>query len=236
MKRVAIVQARMGSERLPGKVLMPLGGKPMLAQQLARMRRAETLDAITIATTTHPRDDKVAALAAAERVPCFRGSEDDVLARYAGAARAFVAEVIVRITADCPLIDAGVIDRVVRALGDADYASNVQRRTYPRGLDVEVFTRATLDRVEREATSAKAREHVTYFIHSERPELFRRHSVEDGADHSALRWTVDTPADFALIEALYARGAATLDYPGLLALIDREPALARINAHVEQKK
>jgi spore coat polysaccharide biosynthesis protein SpsF len=199
------------------------------------MQKSRALDAIGIATTSSSQDDAVAALAAELSIPCFRGSEHDVLDRYAGAAQAFAAEVVVRITADCPLIDAGVIDRVVDALDGYDYCANVLRRTYPRGLDVEALPRPVLDRVAAEATSAPAREHVTYFIHREHPERFRLHGVQAEDDRSALRWTVDTPEDFALIEALYARGAAELDYRGVLALVDSEPALRAINAHVEQK-
>src|SRR5262249_13108735 len=152
-KTVAIVQARTGSTRLPGKVLAQVGTRPMLAQQLRRLRDAVTLDEIVVATTTESRDDPVAEIAEAEDVRCFRGSESDVLGRYVGAARASGAEIVVRLTADCPLIDPGVVDRVtgllVNGAGEYDYASNVVRRTFPQGLDAEALFVDTLERVDR---------------------------------------------------------------------------------------
>jgi spore coat polysaccharide biosynthesis protein SpsF len=209
MRRVAIIQARMTSTRLPGKVLMDLAGRPMLAQQLRRIERCRSLDDIVIATTTNSTDDAVVALARAAGVRWFRGSEVDVLGRYAGAAREAGADVVVRLTADCPLIDAAVTDRVVDALTGSpepvDYASNVVRRTYPQGLDTEALWRDTLDRVDRHAQSASsAREHVTSYIYAERPDLFVLRSVTDDTDASDLRWTVDVTADLERVRRLYA--------------------------------
>ena len=207
MKRVVIVQARMTSTRLPGKVLMDLAGRPMLAQQLRRLARCRQVDEIVVATTTNATDDPVVAVARAEGARWFRGSEADVLARYVGAARETKAEVVIRVTADCPLIDPEVSDCVVEALLASqalyDYASNVAQRTYPQGLDTEALFADTLERVNRMARSSSAREHVTHYILKERPELFSVRSVLDTIDSSDLRWTVDWPEDLALVRRLY---------------------------------
>jgi spore coat polysaccharide biosynthesis protein SpsF len=202
---VAIIQARTTSTRLPGKVLMDLAGRPLLERQLERLRRAATLSEIVVATTTNPTDDDVAALAEGFGAGVFRGSESDVLRRYAAAAREARADVVVRVTADCPLLDPGVVDRVVGALtARLDYASNVVRRTFPQGLDVEAMHADVLARVDRAATSDDAREHVSWFIHHERPDLFEIASVEDEVDNSDLRWTVDHAEDLELVRRLYS--------------------------------
>jgi spore coat polysaccharide biosynthesis protein SpsF len=235
MRVVAIVQARMGSSRLPAKVLARIAGKTMLARVVGRLLDARSLDAIVIATTTRELDDVIEAEAERLGVGVFRGSETDVLARYHGAARAARAEAIVRITSDCPLIDPNVVDAVVAALGpDIDYASNTRDRTYPRGLDVEAFHRDTLDRMARMATSQAAREHVTAFI-TEHPELFQIAQVRSHLDASEMRWTVDTPEDLELVRALCA--AFDGNPPGvdeLIAYLRARPDLAAINAHVLQ--
>ncbi|MCX6983428.1 MAG: glycosyltransferase family protein [Lentisphaerae bacterium] len=208
MWRVIILQARMTSTRLPGKVLMDVNGQPMLAQQLRRLKRCMLVDDIVVATTTNATDDPVAGLAHREQVGCFRGSEQDVLARYVGAAREAKADVVVRVTGDCPLIDPQVTDHVIAELTDhaheCDYASNVLRRTYPRGLDVEAFFWDTLLRLDRLARSDAAREHVTIVPRSEHPELFLGRSVEDNQNNADLRWTVDTAADLEFIRQIYA--------------------------------
>lgn len=236
MRAVAVVQARTGSTRLPGKVLAEVGGRPMLVQQLRRLQDARTLAEIVVATTTQPRDDALAALAEAEGIRCFRGDEEDVLRRYVEAARSSAAEVVVRLTADCPLIDAGVIDDVTRMLmtgaAEFDYVSNVIRRTYPQGLDAEALFMDTLERVDRLARSPQAREHVTWFIVSERPELFVVGSVTDHHDNSDLRWTVDTAADLELVRRLYDAlelGASPLDYRTVVAHVRAHPELATAN-------
>lgn len=229
----------MTSSRLPGKVLAPLQGKPMLAQELARLQRCETLDAIVVATTANASDDPIAELAARSQVGVFRGDENDVLGRYAQAARAFDADVIVRLTADCPLIDAGVVDATVRALLEsaADYASNTRTRSYPRGLDTEVFHRDVLERMARLASSPAAREHVTYFLHRERPELFVCRDVVDATHNNDLRWTVDTEADLALVRAIYEAAGlpdSAVPYAGLVRLVRTRRELVEMNAHVRQ--
>lgn len=241
MKTVAIVQARMTSTRLPGKVLADLVGAPMLERELARVRNAKTIDEVVVATTTNTTDEPVASLCARLDVGCFRGSEDDVLGRYLGAAAEANADVIVRITADCPLIDPDIIDGVVRALCDegTDYASNVLTRTYPRGLDVEALTRTALERCGALASSRPAREHVTWVIHSEAPEKFTRASVVAKANAADLRWTVDTPEDLAMVRRVYeGLGLAerSIAYPEILAWVRAHPEVVAINASVEQKR
>ena len=244
MRCVGIVQARAGSTRLPGKVLMDVGGQAMLTQVVRRLSRARRLDDIVIATTELSIDDAVAELARQLQVGVFRGSEQDVLSRYAGAAIQSRADVIIRVTADCPLLDPAIVDAVIAALvdGDAagpvDYASNVIDRTYPRGLDVEAFFRDVLDRVNRLARSAAAREHVTHFILREHPALFRQRSIRDTVDNSDLRWTVDEPADLemarAIVQGLGAT-AADVPYRDVVAWVRRHPPVSALNAHVRQK-
>lgn len=242
MKRVAIVQARMTSTRLPGKILKPLLGVPMLQRQLERMRQASTLDEILIATTTLSSDDAVEQLAHRLDLRCVRGSEQDVLSRYVLAAVASDAELIVRVTADCPLIDGGVIDRVVSTCEaratEVDFVSNTLLRTYPRGLDVEAFFTDTLLRMDRQATSPQAREHVTYHLYAEMPALYRQLQVTDTENHSKLRWTVDTTLDFALIDRIYEKFSLhekSLDYAALVKLVSADNGLATMNVSVEQK-
>lgn len=239
MSTVAVVQARVGSTRLPGKVLRDLGGATVLARVVRRVRRARRLDAVVVATTERSADDPLVAECEGLGVDVFRGSEDDVLARFCGAARAAGAEVVVRITADCPLIDPGVIDQVVAAFVAAapDYASNTLVRTFPRGLDVEVMTRASLERAAREATEAYQRVHVTPYLY-QHPELFRLLPVTGEVDASHLRWTVDTAEDLALVRALYARldNDDAFDWRRALRVVEDAPELADLNRGVQQKR
>ena len=227
---VAIVQARMTSSRFPGKVLAELAGAPMLAHELRRLAAARSLDEIVVATTRNTADDPVAALAGAEGVAVFRGDEHDVLGRYVDAAREARADVVVRITADCPLLDPGVVDRVVEALTEnADYAANVVERTFPQGLDCEALHFEVLGRVDALAESPAAREHVTWLINEERPDLFTRVSVVDEQDNSDLRWTVDEPADLELVRRLYDRfrlAERRLPYGELIRAVRSDPELA----------
>jgi spore coat polysaccharide biosynthesis protein SpsF len=240
MRTVVVVQARMTSTRLPGKVLMDLAGRPLLARQVDRLRACPDVDDIVIATTTNATDDALVALAEAAGVRWFRGSEDDVLSRYAGAAREAGADVVVRVTSDCPLIDPDELSAVIVALTpEYDYAANILERRLPRGLDAEALWRDTLERTARLATSTPAREHVTWFCHTERPDLFLLRSVVRPFDAADLRWTVDTPEDLALVRRIFdALGLAEAPRPfsEILAHVRAHPELAAINAHVEQKR
>ena len=238
MKVTAIIQARMGSTRLPGKVLRDVAGRTMLARVCRRAARAALVDELLVATTTEAVDDAIAAACLELGVPCFRGAEHDVLERYRAAAEAYGADAVVRITADCPLIDAELIDNVVVAMlrHHPDYAANVLCRTYPRGLDVEVATRAALECAAREATEPYQRAHVMPYFY-QHPERFRLRSVTGDEDQSVHRWTVDSPEDLELVRDIYRRlgGSDDFSWRDVLRLVERHPALAAVNRNVRQK-
>jgi spore coat polysaccharide biosynthesis protein SpsF len=238
MRTVAIVQARTGSTRLPGKVLLPLLGAPMLAWVVRRATRARSLDAVVVATTVDPSDDPIHDLARREGWPVVRGSVDDLLDRYMTAARDHRADVVVRITADCPLIDPAVIDLTVDAFhaGDWDYASNsLEPRTFPRGLDVEVIAREALDRAWRDDTDPAWREHATPYIYRH-PELFRILAVTAAENHADQRWSVDTPEDYELVRRIYeAIGRDDFTWLEALAVVEAHPDWMELNRDVVQK-
>lgn len=203
---VAILQARMSSTRLPGKVMKSVAGRPMLERQIERLRRCSTLDRLIVATSDDASDDPLAQFLQTIGIETFRGALHDVLGRYVGAVEALgVNGPVVRLTADCPLADPEVIDDCVRlqARLGVDYASNAQRRTYPRGLDVECFGLGALLTAGREASDPYDREHVTPFLYRN-PKRFSQGDLVQDRDESALRWTVDTPEDFAFVERVYA--------------------------------
>ncbi len=235
----AIIQARMGSTRFPGKVLMDIGGQTMLARVIHRVQRAKMLDRVIIATTTETRDDVIIEEADRLGVSVYRGSESDVLYRYYQAALEYKVEVVVRITSDCPLIDPELTDDIIRRFIEAhppyDYASNGLERTYPRGLDVEVMWFKVLFCAWREAKEPYQRVHVTPFI-KEHPERFRLLSVT-GGQGKELRWTVDTPEDLTFMRAVYEKfnNSDTMQWREVLDLIEREPEIAAINRHIQQK-
>lgn len=203
---LAILQARMSSTRLPGKVLAPVLGSPMIARQLERLRRCRSLDALVVATSTDPSDDPLAAFGEASGLTVFRGDLHDVLARFCGVVAAYPqATAVVRLTADCPLADWTVIDDLValREAEGADYASNVMpHRTFPHGLDAEVVRAAVLMEAGREATDPYEREHVTPFIHR-RPERYNLACLTRSPSLAHLRWTVDYPGDLAFVRHAY---------------------------------
>ena len=240
MKVVAVIQARMGSTRLPGKVLKAIGGEPMLARVVERTRRAASIDDVVIVTSTRPTDLAIVALCEARGWACLQGSEEDVLDRYYQAARASTAGAVVRITADCPLIDPEVIDEVVGAFIERQpqtaYASNLfPRRTFPRGLDAEVLRFDALERVWQEARGHDEREHVTPYMHRH-PERFAMHNVTREPDDSAMRWVVDTEADLGFVCAVYERlgNREDVTWREVLRCLEQEPALLRLNQHVQQ--
>jgi len=234
MKTVALIQARMSSSRFPGKVLADLGGRPMIAYMVERVRQARSIDLVAVITSTDPSDDALAAAVEALDLPVFRGELDDVLNRYAGAADAFGADVVIRLTGDCPLVDPRVIDEVVetRARAGADYCSNVAPPTYADGLDVECFTRATLDRAQREARQKPEREHVTLWMRSDESGIARA-NVEALVDSSHLRLTVDYPDDLALVRRIVDQhgGGSAFDQFDILRCLDADRTLSRINRH-----
>ena len=241
MKTVAIVQARMTSTRLPGKIMRPVLGKPLLELLVERLKRAKGVDDVVIATTTNSDDDQVESLTQRLGIGCFRGSENDVLDRVLRAAQAFDVDVIVEITGDCPLIDFQVIDKLldIYHANDYDYVANVLKRTYPRGLDTQVFATAVLEEVARLTNDPVDHEHVSLYIY-EHPERFKLHNVESGLpeEYWDLRLTVDTPDDFELIRRIYeelypSNPAFTVE--DVVELFERRPELREINQHIAQK-
>ncbi len=227
----------MGSTRLPGKVLADIQGHPMLWYVVQRTRAAQTLDDVIVATTSEPADDKIVALCSELGVTCFRGSEEDVLDRYYQAALREKADVVVRITSDCPLIDPEIIDKVIREFlaTQCDYASNSLVRTYPRGLDTEVMTFQALERSWLRARKPYERTHVTAYIYDKSSD-FRLLPVTGDHDYSHYRWTVDTPEDLELVRTIYGRMKGTEAFLNdVIQLLQREPAIADINRAISQK-
>jgi spore coat polysaccharide biosynthesis protein SpsF len=241
-RRVAIVQARMGSSRLPGKVLADIHGRPLLARMLDRLARAEQLDEAVVATTVLPEDDPVAELCRARGTRAVRGHPIDVLDRYHQAAEAAGAQVIVRLTGDCPLIDPELVDLCVRTYLEADPPVDlvVNRlpwdRSYPIGLDTEVFGREALETAWREAKEPHQREHVVPFLY-ENPARFTMIHLEADGDYGAYRWTVDEPPDLEAVRRIYAGfgGRDDFGWRQVLELMEHDPALAAINAGVSHK-
>jgi len=238
-KTIAIIQARMGSTRLPGKVMEDLAGQPMLARVVNRTCRAQTLGKVVVVTTTQPADDAVISLCKERGWLFYRGSEEDVLDRYYQTALAFKAEVIVRITSDCPLIDPGLIAAVVQDFlyrdPEVDYATSTLIRTFPRGLDVEVMSFDALERAWRECIIPTWREHVTQYI-VRHPEKFTSRNVANDVDYSWMRWTVDVPEDLALVRQIYSYFRDdTFNWRDVLELLKAHPELLEINRHIQQK-
>jgi len=237
LKVGAIIQARVGSSRLPMKVLRDIEGKPMLQHVVARVRHSELVQEVIIATTHSKKDEAILELARKNKVKCFRGSEEDVLDRYYQVARTFQIDVVVRITADCPLVDPRVVDQVIDLFlrSNFDYVSNGHpptcSQTYPDGLDTEVFTFRSLKKAWEDATKLSDREHVTSYIWSH-PESFRIGNLENENDLSQLRWTVDEKDDLKFVQELYRRlyEEGKVFYMGdILKTLNREPELKAIN-------
>ncbi|TCS83310.1 cytidylyltransferase domain-containing protein [Tepidibacillus fermentans] len=242
MKIVAIIQARMTSTRLPGKVLKKVLDKPLLEYQIERIQRSKHLHEIVIATTTNETDNPIVELANKLGINVYRGSEEDVLSRYHEAAIQYGADIIVRLTSDCPVIDPKVVDNVIQYYLENqsryDYVSNTLTRSYPRGMDTEVFTFQALKESYNEAEEKHEREHVTPFIYL-RPNRYSLGSVQYITDKSTYRWTVDTPEDFELIrriiENLYPSNPHfTLE--DTITLLETNPDWLEINRMIEQKE
>lgn len=242
MKVVAIIQARMGSTRLPGKVMKEILGKPVILWDLDRISLSKFIDEIVVAIPYGKENDVIVDTIKKynDEIVTTRGSEDDVLDRYYQAAVQTNADVVVRITSDCPLIDHVVIDEVIKQFldDDCDYCSNSLIRTYPRGLDTEVFSFKALETAWNEAKKDYEREHVTPYI-IENPDKFKLLNVANDIDLSHLRWTLDTKDDFEFIGAIYERIYSKKQLflmDDVLELLDREPELIDINRHIEQKR
>ena len=241
-KIIAIIQARMGSTRLPGKVLKEVYGQPMLAHLVNRVRQAKTLDEVIVATTCQPDDDVIARLCKKHGWECYRGSADDVLDRYYQASLLFNGDIIVRLSADNPLIDPRIIDKVVRAHLDsgADYTYNSVEGHFPIGLDTEVFSFKNLEKTFKESKQVYEHEHVTPYIY-QHPELFRIQSIEATGKlrRPDLRLTVDTNEDLKLVQEIFKmlyKDGEMFYTEDVVDLLDKHTDLASINAQIRQKK
>jgi spore coat polysaccharide biosynthesis protein SpsF len=239
-RAVAIVQARTGSSRLPAKVLHPLAGRAMVLRVVDRAARIPGIEEVVAAIPDIPQDDELASVLLGAGVRTIRGPADDVLHRYKVAAVQTRAEVVVRITADCPLLSPHVSGTVLAAFteGSWDYASNTLERSWPRGLDTEVLSREVLERIDQMVTDADEREHVTPAVWRH-PDLYRIRFVRGEIDLSGLRWTVDEPDDLRLVKHIYQALVALqpdFDLPDILELLARQPELTEMNAGVAQKE
>ena len=258
-RTIAIIQARMSSTRLPGKVLLDIAGEPMLARVIERAKRAKLIDEVVLATTTDPSDDPVAEFCAERGYNFTRGSLNDVLDRYYQAAKEYEADAIVRLTADCPVLDPDVVDETILAQreGNFDFVANrlppPMGRSFPIGLDTEVCTFAALENAWQNATEKHQREHVMPYLYENtnlQPATFKPSNLQTGTsprgfkialinhvpDYGALRWTVDTPEDLEFIRQVFARfDDDNFGWKDILSLLEKEPELAKINADVHHK-
>jgi spore coat polysaccharide biosynthesis protein SpsF (cytidylyltransferase family) len=231
---IAIVQARMGSTRLPGKSLMEIAGLPVITYVIERVKLAKTITEVWLATTTNGEDDALARWAKEHLVPFYRGSPSDVLDRYYQTAHLAAADVVVRITGDCPLIDPQIVDKVVNEFleSSCDYGSNAHPPTFPDGLDTEVFTALALQRAWQSAKLPSEREHVTPYIWKHQ-DLFKTMNVTNDVDLSAMRWTLDTPEDFTFIKRVInaCNTAKKIGYKDeIVELLNDHPDWQKINS------
>ncbi len=238
MRTVAIIQARLGSERLPGKVLKVIDGRAMLEHVVERLRQAKTLDDIVVAMPDASKDDELAKFCQERGYAIFRGSEADVLSRYYEAAIAFKADVVVRITSDCPLIDSQLVDAIVQRHWDSkgnDYTCNVLTRSFPRGVDTEVVSMLCLERLHRQVHEVLHREHVTNYIHQHLTEFKTENIEREAGDRSDLRICVDTQDDLDVVTSIIKHLGSTSGVEHVIAFLDRHPEVAQRNVHVQQK-
>lgn len=242
MRITVIIQARMGSSRLPEKVMLKICGKTVLEHVINRVKKAKLVDEIIIATTNEEFDDIIAREAVKCGVKYFKGSEDDVLSRYYYAAKENASDLVVRITSDCPLIDPHIIDEVIDFYLTNDYdivtnaGNDVIQRTYPRGLDVETFSFAALEQAHNNAKEKYQREHVTPYIYENSEKICY---YKNKVNYSKHRWTLDTEEDFELINIIYNNlydGEYDFYFQDILDFVNNNPELIKINSHIEQKK
>lgn len=242
MNTAIIVQARMTSTRLPGKILKTVLDKPLLEYQIERLRRVKYADSIIIATTVNETDQPIVDFCNTLGISFYRGSEDDVLSRYFFAAEAYNADVIVRVTSDCPLIDPEIIDNTLlfykNHVEECDYVSNSLIRTYPRGMDTEIFSMKVLKEAYLEARDLPDREHVTSYIYRHEKK-YRLANVSHSADLSHLRLTVDTPEDYKLIRLILEElfpAKPHFNLADIIEILEQHPDWPSINSHIEQKQ
>jgi spore coat polysaccharide biosynthesis protein SpsF len=244
LRIAAIIQARMGSSRLPGKILMDIAGVPMLARVVERVKCSEIIQDVIVATTVDPEDDIVLQFCNKREYACIRGENHDVLSRYMKAAQTYNADIIVRITADCPLMDHHVIDKTLEAFlsayPEAQFGTNRGlnqiERTYPIGMDVEVMTFEVLKLAYHEAKKPYQREHVTPFLY-ETVGRFQKISIDSGGEYGDQRWAVDTPEDLKFVREVFTHFAGREDFTfeDVISLLERETELLEINAQIKQK-
>lgn len=237
---IAILQARMGSSRLPNKVLRKIKGKTLLELYINRVKQSRLIDKIVIATTTNSEDDVIEKIASKLGIECFRGSENDLLDRYYQCAKKYRADVVVRITPDDPFVDYRVIDRAVQIFKDnqVDFVTNHFEPTYPEGLDVEVYSINALEKSWREAKLLSEREHVFPYIQNNQNQ-FKIINFKQEKDYSHLRWTIDYECDYEMTKVIY-------DYlynkkpiflqEDMLLLLEKHPEISKINAHIKRKE
>ncbi|WP_319763613.1 glycosyltransferase family protein [Maridesulfovibrio sp.] len=240
MKVTAIIQARMTSSRLPGKILMEVMGKPLLQLMIERTLAAECVDSVVLATTDNPEDDPTEKLGRELGVKVFRGSEDDVLGRFYQAAKQYGGEHIMRLTGDCPLIDPDLLDQLADFYfnGKFDFASNCEEPTLPDGLDAEILSFKTLEEAHAKAERPSHREHVTLFV-CDHPEMFKIGSWLNGTDYSSLRWTVDNAEDFEAVKAIIERLLPVKqDFRMMDAvnMIRNNPEITAVNSHINRNE
>lgn len=234
----AIIQARLGSTRLPRKVMLDLLGKPVLWHVVNRVSRAKYIDNVVVATTNLAADDAIEKFCRQNEIKFFRGHPEDVLDRFYQCAKKNSVKDIVRITADCPLHDPHVIDRVVAqyAAGGYDYAANTLEPTFPDGLDVEVFSFQVLETTWKNAKLASEREHVTPYI-IKHPDIFRIKNIKQSRDYSHMRWTLDNPEDYEFIKQVYIFFGKDIFYTDeVLRLLEKKPELAQINMDIKRNE
>ena len=241
MSVVAVIQARMGSSRLPGKVLKDISGKPMLWHVVNRLRYSKLINKIVVATSVNKKDDVIEKFCKENNIDFYRGSEKDVLDRYYQTAILYKADYVVRITADCPLIDPQVVDKVIsgylRNVNTFDGANNTIDRTYPRGLDVEIVSFSALEKCWKSANKDYQREHVMVYIY-ECEKIFKLHSVKNSRDLSHFRWTVDEEADLRFVREVYNRlyqEERVFFMEDVLKVLGEDPYLRKINKDIRQK-
>ncbi len=238
-KVVAIVQARMGSTRLPKKVLMKINDHSMLEEVIKRTKAIKGVDEVIVATTENPKDLQIVARCRKLKIRVFRGLEEDVLDRYYQCAKEAGADVIIRITSDCPLLDPTIVEEGLKFFQttNADYVSNALKRTYPRGLDFEMFTFQALEKAWKEGQEQTDREHVTPYIYSH-PAIFKIAHLTNSKDYSEYRLTVDTQIDLELVMTIFKVLGKKRQIFGLnqiVKFLERNPKLAKINSEVVQK-
>lgn len=239
LRVLAVIQARMGSTRLPGKVLADIAGMPMLWHVINRLEPSELIEKVVVATSKDTKDDAIEEFCKKYNFEFFRGSEEDVLDRYYKTAAFYNADIIVRITSDCPLIDYRVVDKVIKAFieNKVGAASNTAERTFPRGLDTEVISFGALKKCWEETKNPYQREHVTPYIY-EKPDLFGLFSFKNDVDLSYLRWTVDEKDDMEFVKKVYEklyRADKVFTMDDVLVLLKDNPSIAEINKSVKQK-